>query len=147
MQRDYKPTEEDFQLLRRHFWDNLSQEERLDFQNQLHLLPTKEMVTEYNMHWLASLGSPVVCCHAKHNSPLARKASEEDVEGLEKIVLLAEGAQVMITRNIWTSKGLVNGAKGTVRKIWYNPSSIPSKDLSAVVFVEVPDYTGLYLFN
>jgi hypothetical protein len=39
------------------------------------------------------------------HSAEARKASEEDADGLEKVVLLAEGAKVMITRNIWTSKG------------------------------------------
>ena len=75
---------------------------------------------------------------------LASRASEEDAEGLERLILLAEGAQVMITRNLWTSKGLVNGARGTVKKIWYNPSANPLRDLPAVVFVEVPGYTGFY---
>jgi hypothetical protein len=45
---------------------------------------------------------------AKHNGPEAKKASEEDAEDLQKEVLLAEGARVMITRNVWTSKGMSN---------------------------------------
>jgi hypothetical protein len=32
---------------------------------------------------------------------------------------LAEGAKIMIKRNLWTSKGLVNGAQGVIQKIWY----------------------------
>ena len=47
-QRDYSANEDDYQLLHLHFWDNLSDAEYLDFQDQLHLLPTKDMVTEYN---------------------------------------------------------------------------------------------------
>jgi len=37
--------------------------------------------------------------------PAAKKASEEDADGLEPEILLAEGACIMITRNLWTAKG------------------------------------------
>ncbi len=60
---------------------------------------------ELNKYRLAALAKPVLCCKAKHNCTEAKKASEEDAEGLEKEVLLAEGAKVMLTRNLWTSKG------------------------------------------
>ncbi|KIJ37782.1 hypothetical protein M422DRAFT_259623 [Sphaerobolus stellatus SS14] len=93
------------------------------------------MVSEYNLHALAMLGNPVVCIRAKHNYTKAKKAPEEDADGLEKQVLLAEGACVMITRNLWTSKGLVNGAHGIVMKIWYKPGADPKVNLLAVVFV------------
>ncbi|KAJ6517104.1 hypothetical protein DFH09DRAFT_1099064 [Mycena vulgaris] len=62
---------------------------------------------------------------AKHHSSEAKKASDEDSEGLQKEVLLAEGARVMITRNAWTSKGLVNSAQGTVKRIWVQPGFNP----------------------
>jgi hypothetical protein len=78
---------------------------------------------------------------------------------LEAEIFLAEGAHVMLTRNLWTSKRLVNGSQGTVKKIWYGRESEirrqrrqqnglavhetnPWKDLPRVVFVEFPDYTG-----
>ena len=61
---------------------------------------------DLNTRRLASLGKPVLRCIAKHNGPEAKKASEEDAEGLQKEVLLAEGPRVMITRNVWTSKGM-----------------------------------------
>jgi hypothetical protein len=41
-----------------------------------------------------------------------------------------------------TLTGLVNGARGTVKKIWFYPGKNPKQDLPAVVFVEVPGYTG-----
>ena len=40
-----------------------------------------------------------------HSCSVAAKASEEDADGLETDILLAEGARVMVTWNLWTSKG------------------------------------------
>jgi hypothetical protein len=71
----------------------------------LHLLPTREGVLSHNTRCLAALGKPVVRCKAKHKSAEAAKGSDEDAEGLQKEVLIAEGAKIMITRNVWTSKG------------------------------------------
>jgi hypothetical protein len=68
----------------------------------------------------------------------------EDAEGLEPEIFLAEGAHVMITHNLWTSNGLVNGTQGVVKKLWYLQGSNPKKDLPAVVFVQCPEYTGMY---
>lgn len=63
---------------------------------------------ECNIRCLADIGQPVVCCLAKHNCPEAKKASDDDADGLETDILLAEGAKVMLTRNLWTSKGELN---------------------------------------
>jgi hypothetical protein len=78
------------------------------------------------------------CLSLWHKEP-----ETEDAEGLQKAVLLAEGARVIIARNVWTSKGeafmqyvilysshvqiqeSVNGAQGTVKKIWFQPGSNP----------------------
>ena len=49
----------------------------------------------------------MIFCKAKHNQTEANKASDDEADGLVKEVLLAEGAKVMLTRNLWTSKGKV----------------------------------------
>ncbi|KAK6969664.1 hypothetical protein R3P38DRAFT_2471264, partial [Favolaschia claudopus] len=64
---------------------------------------------------LAALNKPGTCCRAKHhrvngaNSRISRQASAEDVEAE---IFLAEGAHIIITCDLWTSKGLVNGTQG-----------------------------------
>jgi hypothetical protein len=103
--RTYATIEDDYQLFQRRMWNNLSVEERDGFKDALHLLPTKVAVADYNKLHLAKTAQPVLRCMAKHNCSSAKKASVDDADGLEPMVLLAEGAKVMITRNLWTSKG------------------------------------------
>jgi hypothetical protein len=103
--RTYSTTQEDYELFSTWFWDNMAVEDLTQFADVLHLLPTRAAVLECNTRRLAQLGQPVVRCKAKHSCSIAAKASEEDADGLETEILLAEGAKVMVTRNLWTSKG------------------------------------------
>jgi hypothetical protein len=102
--RTYQSTEEDHQFFSTRFWDSLSAAEKAEFEETIQLLPTKEAVKAVNIHSLSKLGKPVVRCPAKHNTTEAKKGSEEDAEGLQTEVLLAEGARVMVTRNVWTPR-------------------------------------------
>ncbi|KZT34517.1 hypothetical protein SISSUDRAFT_1065241 [Sistotremastrum suecicum HHB10207 ss-3] len=126
--RTYQITEDDYKLLSTRFWDKLTPAEREDFGSALHLLPTVEMVRDYNLKCLASCGQPVVKCCAKNSPKSASKASDDEAEGLANEIYLCEG--------------LVNGARGVVKKIWYNRGKDPKRDLPAVVWVSVPGYTG-----
>ena len=105
-------------------------------------MPTRISVLEFNCRRLVASAKPVLRCRAKHNHTEAKSAKSDDADGLEKEVLLAEGAKVMLTHNLWTSKGLVNGAQGVVKKIWFNQGSNSPSHLPAVVFFEFVGYSG-----
>jgi hypothetical protein len=98
----------------------LTPDQRTEFDDVFHLLPTQVSVLEFNCWRPVASAKPVLSCHAKHNHTEAKSAKSDDADMLEKEVLLAEGTKVMLTRNLWTSKELVNRAQGVVKNIWFD---------------------------
>jgi ATP-dependent DNA helicase PIF1 len=131
----------DFERFSKCFWDVLPPDEKAEFDDVLHLLPTWLSVLNFNCQRLAS-AKPVLQCHAKHNHKDAKNVKSDEAEGLDKEVLFAEGPTVMLTCNLWTSKGLVNGAQCVVKKIWFDEGSNACSHLPAVVFVQSDAYSG-----
>jgi len=57
------------------------------------------------------------------------------------VVFLAQGAEVMLTTNLWPDVGLCNGAPGTVRDFIYQDGHAPP-NLPIAVLVEFRNYCG-----
>ena len=48
----------------------------------------------------------------------------------------------MLNCNLSTSKGMVNGAQGVVKKIWFDQGSNAHRHLPAVIFIKFDGYSG-----
>ena len=91
----------------------------------LHIYPTNNEVKGFNNKMILKLGSETKLLEAedfdkqKASGKLTkRRANFTNVESLlPSSLLLAEGARVMLTKNIDTQDGLVNGVMGTVMEI------------------------------
>ena len=111
------------------------------FRNALYLHPTVEAVVEHNVSRFHASGQPIATIKAVHTGPNASKASHDDAAGLEAIICIAHEARVMLTSNLWTEVGLVNGAMGTIKAICYQNGKAPP-DLPTSVTVTFDTYSG-----
>ncbi|KAI0367564.1 hypothetical protein BV20DRAFT_549063 [Pilatotrama ljubarskyi] len=99
-------TVDDWTLLSTRQSSALSPAEISLFDDSICLFTKTDAVDEANRRHLLSLNNPCARILAKHDGgPEAAKASAEDAAGLEASVLLAQGAKVMITRNLWQKHG------------------------------------------
>ena len=137
--RDGQVTEEDWQHLLKQTPAQVQDLEQ--FRNALHLYPTVEAVAEHNVTKLHSTGQPIATVKATHTGPNASKASPDDAAGLDPVVCIAHGARVMLTSNLWSEFGLVNGAMGTVIAICYKSGQAPP-NLPVSVMVQFDCYRG-----
>lgn len=144
--RDGESILNDWRKLSTRFEQNLSRTEAEKFSDAIHLLTTWDEVDKVNTNMLRSLNRPVAKIIAVHTGGKeARKATSDAAKGLETEVLLAKGARVMLTANVWTQAGLVNGAMGTIQDILFEnegPTSLP-----VAVFVSFDKYEGPTISN
>jgi len=106
---------------------------RLSFSN--------DSVQKENLELMRSLQQPIVLIHARHSKPGASKLSPEEFGGLEAKLKICLGARVMLTRNLWTGKGLCNGSMGYVVDIVYRENEGPP-GLPICVIIQFDKYTG-----
>jgi ATP-dependent exoDNAse (exonuclease V) alpha subunit len=66
----------------------------------------------------------------------------EEAGNLHKAFPVCLGARVMLTENLWTERGLVNGALRTVRDITWAAGDDPTKDLPLALIVAFDKYQG-----
>ena len=143
--RNGNATVEDWRLLLQRTPANC--ENLASFNSALKLSYGNKKVAELNFQALRNLNSPVVKINAAHNKAAAAKFSTDDMGGLVPSLFLSIGARVMLTRNLWTDAGLVNGSLGTIQNIIYSEEQMPPL-LPAVIIVQFDTYTGpSYLIN
>jgi ATP-dependent exoDNAse (exonuclease V) alpha subunit len=80
--------------------------------------------------------------NARHSCAAAKCKPADTYRGLETEIMVAIGARVMITNNIWTEMGLTNGAFGVVRHIIF-AANVGPPNLPEAIIVEMDEpYSG-----
>ncbi|EXX54639.1 ATP-dependent DNA helicase PIF1-like [Rhizophagus irregularis DAOM 181602=DAOM 197198] len=122
--RNGESTIDDWRTLVTRFEDNLSVAERNRFSGAI------------------SLNVPVAKIQAIHTGGNeAKKADFDTAHGLEAQLLLVRRSRVMLTANLWTETGLVNGSIGTVKDILFKEDQGPPS-LPIAVLVSFDSYKG-----
>jgi hypothetical protein len=102
-------TREEWGLLNSCFENNLPPHDRVTFQDCVSLYTTCSDVHDVNVVKLQELNQPCARVTARHDGGhAAARAPANEAGGLETHTLLAKGAKVMITRNIWQTEGALS---------------------------------------
>ena len=138
-------SDQQYNLLATRKWAAVSKEEQDLFEaDALRLSPFRADVWEHNLMALDSVGSPVLKIKARHDrgGATAAAASSDEV-GLKKTVWVCVGARVMLTANIWTKAGLVNGTMGEIVAIYWGGGTMATQDgMPEAILVRFPEYSG-----
>ena len=97
---------------------------------------------QVNQAEFAKLEGPFCVWEAHHcpNTKQAKSATADDC-GLECVTAVAPLAKVILSSNLWISRGLVNGSLGHVVAILYEQH--PSRTtIPSVILVHFPGYVG-----
>ena len=121
----------------------LSEQEVQSFSDALRIFPTNERVRQYNTEHLIGLGKPCIQAIASNTGCRAAEEATADTAGnLHSKLPLCQGAKVMLTENIWTEAGLVNGALGTIFDIAWASGENPRISPPFVTLIWFKGYSG-----
>ena len=137
---NYNITDADFNLLNERCLNNLSVEDRSQFNNAIRLFSTREEVKEYNKQALLQLQMPIVYLKAIDNNKNGANCHFD--QGLSKVLQICENCLVMLRVNLWTEIGLVNGTMGIVRRIVFKENEYPPDYEPEIILVEFLNYNG-----
>ena len=111
------------------------------FKDARRLFPTNEKCAEFNLKKFVELTNPIARINAKHEGSAAKRGNVEQASRLESTLFLSKGAKVMLTRNVCTQQGLINGSFGVVKAIIYETKDAPP-NLPQVIVVQFPSFKG-----
>jgi ATP-dependent DNA helicase PIF1 len=113
------------------------------FDDAVRIYPANGMVKEYNTSYLERLDNAVLIIKAKNIGPQASKVESRDAGNLHNSLPLCIGGRIMLTENIWTSVGLVNGAIGYTYDIaWHNAIEDSRQEAPFVLLIKMDKYDG-----
>ena len=116
------------------------------FKDVVRLYYTNAELAAYNYECLVELNQPIAEIHARHSNELTKRISAEEMLNLQPKLLIAKGARVMLTKNLWPSVGLCNGSTGIVVDIIYETDHQPPL-LPIAVVVKFDKYSGPSMTN
>ena len=140
--REGKLSKESWELLCTRIANQLSPAEVSRFDNALRLYFTKEEVYNWNIQCLTGQNMPVKILTAVNRGRDAEKAAEDEANNLPNKIYMCIGARIMLSSNLWTEIGLVNGSMGTVVDITWQLGQDPTTSLPFAVLIRFDEYSG-----
>lgn len=126
----------------------VSNDEVARFMSAIRIYPTQQQVAAYNEKVLIEremLVKEIVANHPSGGS-VAWAMTYNDARGLAPTLTLCVGSTIMLTQNLWTQKGLVNGTPGIVMDmVWMDLLDV--HNMPTLMFVEMKSYTGHTLWR
>ena len=85
--------------------------------------------------------NPIARLDAQHHGSGAKQGTSEQASRLEPTLFSSKGAKAMLTRNVFTQQGFINGSFGVVKALMHEQRDCPP-NLPQAVVVQFPSFKG-----